>query len=155
MGQPPPRPTAETVARLQEALRQERREVEELRAQEDRNRLAEQARGRLPENERQEFGNWAQGLLRRGNELGFFTLENTFHGADALISWYHYAKEKKLEPYNPDPLNHDVDNKKRQEHFSRGLPPQCKRRIYTDSQGVLRSVTVCESLGSQRIYHDV
>ena len=51
--------------------------------------------------------------------------------------------------------NNDTTNTSRQEWFDKhGLPPQCKRRVYMDGNGILRSIVICESMGTQRIYHN-
>lgn len=102
---------------------------------------------------------WAARLARRGNELGILTVDNLFRAIDLVIALYYISKEKKLKPFEPKPPVDSVDpkdpNEQRREFFEKqGLPPQCKRRVYVDQNGVLKSVVICESLGNQRVYHD-
>jgi hypothetical protein len=116
----------------------------------------------MPEGERERFVDWAMRLLRRGTRTAVFDGDDFMRRIGEIRDyWDVYDGEGELKPYTtPEEDTIFVDpgpdeNKKRQEHYSRTLPPQCRRRIYTDSNGVLRSIVICESLGSQRVHHDV
>ena len=66
-------------------IREQRQQLAELRGQEERRQIAERARGRVPENERQNFADWVWGLAQRGNELGILTLENGIAVTGTLV----------------------------------------------------------------------
>lgn len=98
-------------------LREERKRAEDARAELDRREIAERARRRVPENERQQFADWAWNVLQRGNELGYFTLENSLRVINILVDWYYFSKERKMfvnQTYVNDPsldLNVNIQKK--------------------------------------------
>lgn len=67
-----------------------------------------------------------------------------------MLYWLWKEKKEFDTPEEPIAYNKEFYDKTE----SRGLPPQCRRTYYTDGSGRLRSLVICESFGSQRLYHN-